>query len=374
MPDNVTNAEATSGGDAPALSVSNWPGDKAPAVATPAPGGDNAGDAAQTPTDGGTPPAAEQTRPAEGEGGEAGASDPPPPDGEGGEATAADATADDATGQTRPDRSLSGRLSQRTRERNEERERADRLAGLLEKAIDKLGDKPGGDAPANDNAAPPPPPEQPDPRPRRDQFDDPDAYDEAVDSWNHRQSAKLVQRELARQEQERTAKQQREETEQRQRDSHAQAVTRWNSEAEKLRADPAFEDFDDLLHDQTVPISAPLSAMLLSLDNGPRLFVELARNKAEAERISRLVLDPRAPGFNPNAALLELGRISERLASRRPQVSKSPPPIKPVGNSARAVPKSPNEESMEEYGARRERELNAQRRPGMMFGNAAGRA
>jgi hypothetical protein len=65
-----------------------------------------------------------------------------------------------------------------------------------------------------------------------------------------------------------------------------------------------------------------------------------------------------------NAIERAVGRLAERLATERkakPErtVTKAPEPVKPIGARARAVEKSPDEETMEEYAQRRNAQLRA---------------
>jgi hypothetical protein len=62
--------------------------------------------------------------------------------------------------------------------------------------------------------------------------------------------------------------------------------------------------------------------------------------------------------------VLEIGKLAERLASRpKARVSRAPAPIEPLGSRARAGEKTPEEESMEEYAARRFSQLRRGSRP-----------
>jgi hypothetical protein len=371
--DNVTNAEAMVAADAaPPTSVSNWPGDKGAAVAPPAAGSNPAADAPKTPADGGTPPAAEQTPAAKGADGEAGAGDPPATDGgEGGELEPGEG--DGQAAKPPVDKSLAGRLSQRTRERNEIRAERDQLADLLSKAIERLGDGAAAAKPPADPAAAatPPAPEPPDPRPTRDRFDDPEAYDEAVDAWNRRQTAKVVQAEIDRREQARQAREQQETRARQNRDFHAQRTQVWESRVAELEANEATADFRDKAYSNDVPVPDAMAAMLLTLDRGPDVLYYLAQHPDEAKEIAAIADQKQAGKFNPQVAFAELYAIQKQLGKTgviKAQVSKTPAPINPVRNNNRAAAKDPESESMEEYAARRSAELQAQRR-GSMFGN-----
>jgi hypothetical protein len=375
MPDNVTNAEAMVAADAaPPTSVSNWPGDKGAAVAPPPASADPPADAPKAPADGGTPPAATETPPAEGAVGQADAGNPPATDG--GEPEPEPGAAGDGQAAKPPaDKSLAGRLSARTRERNEIREDRDKIADLLSKAIEKLGDgaaaaKPPTD-PAAPGATPPAQAEAPDPRPTRDRFDDPEAYDEAVDAWSRRQTAKVVNNELERREQARAAGEQQAKRAQENREFHQHRTLVWEARVAELEANEATADFRDKAYSEDVPVPDAMAAMLLTLDRGPDVLLYLAEHPDEAKEISAIANQANRAKFNPQVAFAELYAIQKQLGKTgmiKAQVSKTPAPINPVRNNNRAAAKDVNSESMEEYGARRAAELQGQRR-GSMFGN-----
>ena len=105
---------------------------------------------------------------------------------------------------------------------------------------------------------------------------------------------------------------------------------------------------------------------ILDHEQGPDIQYFLGKNAAEAERIAKLA---------PHMQLVELGMIAASLrtpatpapAAEEPPkpITKAPPPISPVSAGKADVSKTPEEESMEEYAARRKKELNAERRPGV---------
>ena len=263
-----------------------------------------------------TPPApaakpAEQTPGAQDPAGEAGEVDPAQAaPGEGGEPP----PAGEVTPPAKPDRSLSGKLSARTRERNEIRAERDTLADLLAKAIEKLGpDAPADPAAAAPGATPPAPAPVVDPRPKRDGFDDPDAYDEAVDQWNTRNATRVARAEFARQEEARKANEQKEAQQRQNAEFHQTRVSVWNSRVEELKANEATADFEDRAYSQEVPVTQAMSAMLLTLDKGPDVLLYLADHPAEAMEIAKMTEKPGQPGFNPQRALIKLGVIEDRL-------------------------------------------------------------
>ena len=100
------------------------------------------------------------------------------------------------------------------------------------------------------------------------------------------------------------------------------------------------EDYWELMEAvDDVPLSPAVEQLLLSSENGPQISYELAKNRAEFERIVKLA---------PLAAARELGKIEARLESKAKEASKpepkkttsAPAPIAPVGAKGGAVEKS----------------------------------
>jgi hypothetical protein len=373
MPDapaapNNTIADAASIPTPPSLSESNWPGDKA--AATPAAGDGNKGaDGAATAATKGEGAAAEGEGGQAGEGGAAAASGEDAPAGDG--SAAADTGPQNEPGAAvkpdgKRDRSLSGKLSAKTREVNEVRAERDQLAGLLEKAIDRLGgDKPtsaDGTAAKTGAAAEPPP----DPRPQRAAFEDPDAYDAAVDDWNSRNTRRVVQAEIERRGRE---DQQRQQNELRDRDTatrHQAAVTRFNQRRAELEAKPEYADFAEVAFAEDLTIPVGLTPILVESD--PLVLYHLGTNREVAAELAALTT-PGNPAYNPAAALKRVGALEDRLLNARPQMTRTPAPPRPLnGGSNRAVEKDPSGMTMEEYAAWRDPKLKAERR-NTMFGN-----
>jgi hypothetical protein len=103
------------------------------------------------------------------------------------------------------------------------------------------------------------------------------------------------------------------------------------------------------------------------------VLLYLADHPDEAKEIAAIANEKAPQTFNPQVAFAELYAIQKRLGKTgliKAQVSKTPPPINPVRNNNRASPKDANTETMDEYGARRSKEIAAERRGGpSMFGN-----
>jgi hypothetical protein len=199
------------------------------------------------------------------------------------------------------------------------------------------------------------------PKPQRDQFADPDAYDEALVSWATSKAATAAAQRTA-EELDRRQKEQRdtEETARQRQAEQQHFESLRNGYAEKrakLLEDPAYADFELIAEAETLPVTETMIGPLLIADNGPQVLYHLGKNPAEATRIAAL---------NPLQQAVEIGKISARLAlPERPQPSRLPRPMAPVGGNNGATPRALDELSTEEYAAQRLPQLRAERRAGM---------
>jgi hypothetical protein len=199
-------------------------------------------------------------------------------------------------------------------------------------------------------------------RPTREEFPDPDAYVQALADYADRKadwSAKTAVRDALAEEARRREQQVIEE---------GQKVVRESYAARVDKAVEKYPDYKSVAESPDVTVSIAMAQAILHSENGPELQYHLGKNPAEAKRIVSL---------NPVLQLVELGRIEAKLTAQpvkedsppppptRP-VSKAPDPIKPLKTGSEQLKKSPDEESMEEYAARRSKELAAERgRPGV---------
>jgi hypothetical protein len=183
-------------------------------------------------------------------------------------------------------------------------------------------------------------------KPDPDKFETHIEYVEALADW------KIEQREKVREQESAKAKLLSE---------HQQALKahseRVQSFAEKM------EDFQDVLESvDDVPVSPAVQELIVSSENGPELMYELAKNRAEFERINKL---------SPLAAARELGRLESKLgaqssAKEKPEPKKltnAPKPLEPVGSGKGAVRKSISDPdiSFAEYEQRRREQMRRRR-------------
>jgi hypothetical protein len=177
------------------------------------------------------------------------------------------------------------------------------------------------------------------PRPTRDTFTDPDAYDAALIDWSAKQAEAATR---ARVEAERTQGDQKAAAE--------KLMSDYGARKTEFIKDHA--DFDDVAGSDDLTITVPMAHAIMSAEDGPALAYHLGKNPEVAKRIAALP---------PAAAIIELGKLSVRLSSTPTPVKADP--ISPVRSRNSAGPKSADEESMEEYAARRLTQLRAERRP-----------
>lgn len=193
-------------------------------------------------------------------------------------------------------------------------------------------------------------PEPPAAYPDRAAFDDPRAFDAAVQQWHAAETARVT-RETMRAEQQRItadaeARRQRETDEaaaRQQREANDRLIADWNARRDK--ALETMPDFAAVAERSDLKISPPMATAIMQFENGPQIAYHLGKHPAEAERIAALP---------PMSAAFELGRLAASLeAPKAPAVSRAPDPIRPVAGAAPAVAPALAEMSMEEYAARR---------------------
>jgi hypothetical protein len=171
-----------------------------------------------------------------------------------------------------------------------------------------------------------------DPRPTRDAFEDPDAYDKALIDWSAR-AAKEAGKQEALAEARRAAIE---------RQTEATLQTYQERAATFTETHP---DWEDVALADDLKISAAMTSAIMSSEDGPAIAYYLGQNPETAERISKL---------SPVQAVYEIGRIASKLGAPAPKPK--PAPAKPLGSrTTNGV--SPDNESMEAYAARRNAEM-----------------
>lgn len=179
------------------------------------------------------------------------------------------------------------------------------------------------------------PPEEPK-RPVRQQYDDPDAYDAALEKW----AAERAEGQVRADERMKAQKAQAESTARR-------ALS--DFEERKAAFVESHPDFDDVVLTDELTITPAMTEAIVSSEDGPAVAYWLGQNPDEAARIAKL---------GPVAQVLELGRIEAKLGQTPPRRQRAAPitPLRGRGEGAGG-----GEESMQAYGERRLAELQKAR-------------
>lgn len=278
----------------------------------------------------------------------------PSPDPEDGKTPAESATAEQpgdtpASDAPKKAQGVQKRLDELTKQREDEKRRAlaaeerlDRALAALERATGKPAEEAKK---AIDESDPEPV------KPAKLGYDDLDAYEAALSEYVDQKAAWVARREV---------KAARAEDDKQRKDAEIAGEQQKARDAYRTRREKVKEkyaDFEQVAESPDVTVSGVIAQAILHTEEGPELQYYFGRNPEEAKRVSAL---------NPYHQLVELGKIAQRLNEppAKPQVSAAPKPITPVRSTA-TVAKSPEEESMEEYAARRKAELAKAGRPGV---------
>lgn len=258
------------------------------------------------------------------------AEDPAPSDDHSGDDPAANAEAGH-----KPAKGVQKRIDELTRQRGEAERLASEQSKRLDKAlelIERLSGKPANEARAEVR--------QDDPRPARDQFDDPDHYVEALSEWSGRRAVQAYQIEQ-QQANQRTTQEQKFE----------KVLTEW--EKGKTKAVEKYPDWQEVTTNQDVQIAPHVGLAILNNPHGHDIAYYLGQNPQEAARISALDA--------PFVAAMEVGALGYKLSSQAAQVSKAPAPVKPIGTRNSAESLSPEEDP--NYMEKRLAEMRARKQP-----------
>lgn len=181
-----------------------------------------------------------------------------------------------------------------------------------------------------------------DPRPARDTFDTPEAYEEALTGWARRDAAA---KERAAVEAEFTKAREKEVADAQTAAQTAERTTletQW--QAGKDKAIEKYPDYEEVAG-ADVEISPLMAEAMIRSDNGHDIAYHLGKNPTEAARIRAL----------PTAAaqIFEMGKLAATLAQPpRVDVSRTPAPITPLNASRESAADVDREETMDEVAAR----------------------
>lgn len=202
--------------------------------------------------------------------------------------------------------------------------------------------------------------EDPEPvRPTRDSFTDPDAYDQAILAYADDKAAHTARRQVKEMLAEQDSKVQQQEAQRQQ----TEIRESYNVRLEKARG--KYADFEEVAQTPDVQVSMPMAHVIMTSDQGPDIQYFLGKNPEEAQRIAGFTLKT-PQGLVPDVSrqLYEMGLLAARIAQpvSKPPISNAPPPVRTLKQTSAPVVKTPEEESMEEYAARRSKELREQAR------------
>lgn len=151
--------------------------------------------------------------------------------------------------------------------------------------------------------------QQPEGKPKVSDFQDYEAYTEALTDWKVDQKLKAVQTESAADRERRTQ------------------AERANAVNERLsKGHEEYEDFEEVALARDVPITEAMGAFITDSDIGHKVAYELGKNRTEALRISKL---------SPVRQVVALEQIETRLKAP-PKPTTTPPPIVPNAASSPA--------------------------------------
>lgn len=225
---------------------------------------------------------------------------------------------------------------------------AQQLAEAL-KAIKEAGGSKEGDA---IRAA-----EEADPRPKRDTFEHPDQYEDALVQWSVRQgaraaSAEYEKKQLESQQADAAEKQKKaeEEAEANKQRQFEETTKAWGERRAKVIEQ--IPDYAEVAESPDVQITAAMGAMIINSELGPQMAYHLGKNPAEAARIAALP---------PPQQIFEMGRVAALVTQQAAKPKPPPEPITRTGTRAAAAQKSADEMSGDEYYEKRSPELRARR-------------
>lgn len=190
-----------------------------------------------------------------------------------------------------------------------------------------------------------------DPAPSRDAFDDPDEYVAALSA--HTARSELRKANVAAQEAAAARQKEADQAANAARQAQVQAqITKLHGDfqARVTEVKPEYPDYDEkVTNNESLVLRNDVFFTIETSKEAPHLLYHLATNPDVAAELN---------GMSQQEAAMRLGELQAELRiARKPKVTKAAEPIKPVGSRQSPQPKTPNEESMEEYAERRDREM-----------------
>lgn len=180
-------------------------------------------------------------------------------------------------------------------------------------------------------------------KPIRTAFETTDAFDAALSTYVDEKASWVAKKEVLAIQSAEKAKAEETAIAEGQRQARDAYQTRVEKTKEK------YADFAEVAESPNVTVSIPMAHAIVNSEHGPEIQYYLGKNPAEAQRISQLA---------PPVQLIELGEIVARIkVPAKPVITNAPKPINPITPGDTTTRKSPEDESMDEYAARRKKEL-----------------
>lgn len=221
------------------------------------------------------------------------------------------------------------RIDELVREREHERGEKQRLFDLLAKQ--SSGQQPQPQS-TQTNAAP-----------TLEQFDSYEKYLAAATKWE----ARNVYEEMTKADREKAQKTEAETRQRQAQETHYKAMVEQQKQLHTIstEAEKKYPDFHDVAF-ADVPIAPVVGMAILESEVAADLMYHLGKNKAEAQRLSKL---------SPTSALRELGKIEASL--QRQQQSSAPAPINPISGKQASNDAPSANDDMKTWIAKRNRQL-----------------
>lgn len=200
----------------------------------------------------------------------------------------------------------------------------------------------------------------PDPKPTRDAFEDPDAYDTALTEWGVREGERKAETKIATEKAAAEAETTRKANEAARATQEAeQAKLNADWQARRTAAVEKYPDYAEVAEAEGLKISDPMAAAIVLAENGADIAYHLGQNPEDAARIAAMP--------NPMMQLVEIGKLSATLSAPPQRRAPRARPIEPIDTSTAPADTSEAEPDMETYAKQRMAALRQVRQP--FFGN-----
>lgn len=194
-----------------------------------------------------------------------------------------------------------------------------------------------------------------DPAPSRTDFEDPDEYQAAYTAHAARQEIRKANEAATAADKKRQEEQAAKAETDRQARVQEQITAlhkSFNERVEKAQAE--YPDYKQkVMENDKLILNNHVFFTIEQSELAPHILYHIANNPEEAESLNTMP---------PIQAAMRIGELQAELRiARKPKLSKAADPIRPLGHRTSPTPKTPDEETMEEYAARREREETEKR-------------